>query len=357
MHSHHASSTFLKLGIAALVAFGAGCSAHGGEDVVDDTPTDPAVTTSEAIVHGAADRDRHPAVVALVATDASGTALCTGTLIAPDLVLTARHCVSHLASEEVNCPPTGAQVGANRAPSTISVILGPNVDKGEVAAKGLEIITPPGNTLCDQDIALLRLDHPIADVEPLEITRESKETLGGTILSIGFGRTRSAGKAGTRRFRTGVPIVSSTSTEFVVGESTCQGDSGGPAIDEETGSILGVVSRGGMSCAGKDAQNVYTRVDAFLSMIDDALHVSSGDSADAGAGSTDAGHHRHKGKKPPKTDVGEPCTAGATCAAGVCIEPDGYCSKECGKGHGRCPHGFRCAKKDKASGIGACVKR
>ena len=63
----------------------------------------------------------------------------------------------------------------------------------------------------------------------------------------------------------GAPAESldTSAREFLVGEATCQGDSGGPALDEASGEIVGVVSRGGPACDAANAHNIYTRTDAF----------------------------------------------------------------------------------------------
>ena len=353
-----------SFGALLLLASGTACSASrhdtGGND---DVPSGDVVDTSDAIVHGAADRGRHPGVVALVIHGTDGTHLCSGALIAPDVVLTARHCVSVLASDAIDCPASGPQVGANRAPSSIEIVTDDVVDGATSAAVGVEIVTPPGDTLCGQDLALVRLDRAIAGIEPLSVDRDPKPLDGERITAIGYGLNRNEpGKAGIRRFRSHVRVTSSSDTEFEVGESTCQGDSGGPAIDETDGTIVGVVSRGGGSCSGKSAMNVYTRLDPFLTMIEGVIGAgpeAPDGSEDAGAPAGDAGHGRkHKPKTPkaPKTDVGDPCKTGATCSAGVCVEPAGYCSHPCGKGHGRCERGYHCSRTKKGE-LGVCTKK
>ncbi|MDB4997114.1 MAG: hypothetical protein JWM74_4546, partial [Myxococcaceae bacterium] len=80
------------LGLTSLVALGcaSGDPPAAGENVGSATSDGFAAEVLE-IVPGVPDRGRDPAVVAI---DVGGEGLCTGTLIAPNVVLTARHCVA-----------------------------------------------------------------------------------------------------------------------------------------------------------------------------------------------------------------------------------------------------------------------
>jgi secreted trypsin-like serine protease len=60
--------------------------------------------------------------------------------------------------------------------------------------------------------------------------------------------------------------------EFEVGKSICRGDSGGPAISEETGAVIGVVSRGG-SC-DEDFGHIYTTTAGFPDLFGDAFKLA-----------------------------------------------------------------------------------
>ena len=74
---------------ASLVA--AACSSVGGGAV--PTASGGATVDQVEIVTGVSDQGRDPAVVAL---DVAEIGLCSATLIAPDVILTARHCVSQV---------------------------------------------------------------------------------------------------------------------------------------------------------------------------------------------------------------------------------------------------------------------
>ena len=328
----------------SLIASFAACSG-----VEAPTPTSPSVQVSELeSVKGVPDRGLDPAVVAI---DIGGASLCTGSLVAPDVVLTARHCIA-AAAPSIQCPTTAAQVGPAVDPSTLQVLAGDDVTTATLVGVGKAIVAPAGDVLCDADVAFIVLDRSTLDITPLAIST-TPVIAGSHVRSVGFGATSDTTAGGIKIVREHVAVEGVVTDEFQIGEATCQGDSGGPAFDETTGQIVGVVSRGGGTCTGKGAYNIYTRTDIFESLFAQALALGAEDAADAGA---DAGsHHTHtdggSSSSPPPTDMGDTCTSASDCAASVCVTTPtkDYCSRSCGTGD-RCPSHFHCTKSPSGTG-------
>lgn len=244
--------------VCGFALFSALACSSGGASGGDDP-----LSERDPIVGGKADRGKDPAVVAI---DIGGEALCTGSLIAPRWVLTARHCVSETA-ESVGCPAGGPQVQGERPADGFTILVGDDLHTAHPVAIGQRVIVPPGDVLCEKDIALIELDRPVTSVAPLALA-----SLSGvkTVRGVGFGKRGDNASAGKKMTRSNVPVLQQSAAEFEVGVLSCNGDSGGPALDQK-GRVVGVVSRGGPGCSGPDSRNIYTRVDAFHALIDQAL--------------------------------------------------------------------------------------
>jgi Trypsin len=274
-----------------------------------------------------------PAVVIL---EAPGGLVCSGALIAPDVVLTARHCTS-LVVAGATCPPPASQrvqVMGELNPGSMRVLLGDEVASAVVSALGLAFIVPSTETLCGSDIALVLLDRPIASVTPL-LVQSVGIAEGQHVRSVSYGND-----PGLKILREHVPVVETATTEFRVAEGSCEGGGGGPALDEATGKVVGVLAEFGPSCKGPHPYDVYTRVEVFYPLVEEAL-----------AASMEAGKKLSAANRTDPTDYGGACSTGSDCGAGVCVDEGSteYCSRSC-SATDRCPPDYKCVSAGNSGG-------
>lgn len=189
----------------------------------------------------------YASTVGIALPDAGGLRLiCTGVLVAPDVVLTAGHCVSDVADV-----------------STLRLYSGDGVDGGLVASDvtvATIAIAPHfrRHPLGNADVAVLRLTKTLTGVQPaaLSLDLDEDEALlrrGAELTLVGYGERED--RARGLKFAVTTPVKRHTSHEIVAGgggRDACQGDSGGPVFGlTDTGGeqLVGLVSRGiGLGC-------------------------------------------------------------------------------------------------------------
>lgn len=233
------------------------------------TEFDATGRTSLPVEGGEIDSER-TAVFRVITRSDGFNGLCSSTLIAPNLLLTARHCVAANEGDDIDCART--EFGAPTDPRNLlfSNEVAPDLDSQWFSAE--HVAVPDGSTLfCGNDIALVRLRDPIpaSVAEPLPPSLTEPTTAGQPYVAVGYGasdRDGDSAEYGVRRFRDELRVDcvgrqcqdEVFDSEFAGLEGVCRGDSGGPALDAE-GRILGALSRGRAGCESP----VYTAVFAY----------------------------------------------------------------------------------------------
>lgn len=286
-----------------LVVSGAIVLATSGGCASAAPAPEPTARTASPIQGGTDDTSHDFAVAVLVDLGGDQGDLCSGALLAPNLVATARHCVAQISSAQVDCATS--TFGSLYAPSQFAVSTSPVLEQGATTYSVSKVIVPTGSgedLVCGNDIALLVLSQNVdlpAYVSPaINPPMTDHSVWATTVTAIGYGEDSplDGSSAGTRRIKEDIGLVCIpkdtsfvdcyadtanesilTASEFESGDGTCEGDSGSSAFDQtqfDDGNWVsfGVLSRGnqaggdGTTCTGA----IYSRFDAWASLLESA---------------------------------------------------------------------------------------
>jgi len=378
-------------GAALFVCIVAGCSQASPDragSLGSSESSEPVGSVRQGIQNGTLDSG-HKYAVGVCGKNGGGAgncqSFCSGALILPNLVVTARHCVD-ASPKQIPCdvdPPIqfGGRKFANYWITTDGSMLQASAGWHHVK----QILVPTNPIFCGNDIALLVLDDLVAETEARPITPNVQYSMSDpkfarSFTAIGYGDTApNGGDVGLRRMRKGIPVLcipedpdmpchkSVPTNEFVGGTGTCGGDSGSSAYEQSSWDTangnanpvsFGVLSRGGESDDGTACQrSVYTRLDKWRDLVLQAADVASANwtlypkpkpdwtgpfiappvKADGGADG---------GSTATRLPNGEACTDNTQCESSLCAGAEGskVCSQACVEADvpSSCPDGFTC---------------
>ncbi len=215
----------------------------------------------------------------------AGMGLCTATLIDPEVLLTAGHCVYNREGDDLI-------LDAVSDPSLLTIYNGAKISSSPSIAQATQVIKHPDwdgylETLgYKDDLSLIKLDRRITELEIYGLRQEPQSEVGDTGVIVGYGVTSdTASDSGVHRWGTAEILEywnSAFGKDLVVGNpsSGCFGDSGGPFFTVQNGRtvIEGVTSYGG-DCSPEEGGH-YMPTLAFMDFINEAFQSLTGHGLD-----------------------------------------------------------------------------
>ena len=252
-----------------------------------------------------ANRQRFPYYTLLKTFTKYGTGrTCGGTLIAPDVVMTAAHCIEGSDEDELfgdSSPIVGVDAFVNSTTVEYS--------KFEYYRSGIKWMVHPDRDRLrlSNDVAIIFLNAPVLEVPPVKVNKDANIPVSDdpttlTVIGLGANGTNTTDDPFSSGFtsyitypdqlmKIEIDTVSTPSCKkmygsFFVGDSNfcagvdyekgvCLGDDGGPVLLTKSSAAddvqIGIISLVGSYYCGGGAPDVYTRMSSYAGWIDDQV--------------------------------------------------------------------------------------
>jgi len=226
-----------------------------------------------------------------------GGDVCTGTLVAPNVMLTSLECATLFDSSlSVSCradgtlqttTTSGGMNGDPVTPSDLRVYYGSTLGDEPPSAYGAQIFVTGTTEVCVDDLAAVVLDRALPSYGyGLRLSRDV--SVGEEFTAIGWGYSMY-----DARFKRNVTVTdvgpddvsdgtsAAPPRSFFVGSGLCWGDRGAPALSTDTGMVAGIYARpiGGGLCFGPDGPdeegvNRFVKLAPYESMLREAFDAA-----------------------------------------------------------------------------------
>lgn len=242
---------------------------------------------SNKIVGGIeSDIKKHPYVVSL--QRANGGHYCGGSLVAPNFVLSAGHCVDFIAPKDMKIV-----IGSQNNSASASTA---EVHKVVKVTTHPEFVNTWSEISHDYAVIELATSSKFAPIDMIDMEEDAFVLGGGNSTTMGWGTTSEGGSLARTLMEVTVPLVTTEKcltaypgeiNDSMIcagldegGKDSCQGDSGGPLVvstlndaNQTVEILVGVVSWGA-GCARPKKYGVYSDVAFGREWIDSVMALN-----------------------------------------------------------------------------------